>query len=75
MEIIYLYIEGKSILEIVMFVNVFVRYICMVLLDNNVLRCVIGSWKRKYDIIEDYFKMWLNNMVYILGFIVVDGVI
>ena len=35
----------------------------------------IGSWKRKYDITEDYFKTWSNNMAYILGFIAADGVI
>lgn len=47
----------------------------MVLTDNNVPRRAIGSWKRKYDITEDYFKVWSNNMAYILGFIAADGVI
>ncbi|MEC2758683.1 hypothetical protein P9Y28_31560, partial [Bacillus cereus] len=46
-----------------------------VLSDNNVPRRAIGSWKRKYDITEDYFKTWSNNMAYILGFIAADGVI
>lgn len=47
----------------------------MVLTDNNVPRRAIGSWRRKYDITEDYFKTWSNNMAYILGFIAADGVI
>ncbi|PFJ83212.1 hypothetical protein COI97_30425, partial [Bacillus cereus] len=55
--------------------NVSARYIRMVLTDNNVPRRAIGSWKRKYGITEDYFKTWSNNMAYILGFIVADGVI
>ena len=55
--------------------NVSARYIRMVLSDNNVPRRAIGSWKRKYDITEDYFKTWSNNMAYILGFIAADGAI
>ena len=47
----------------------------MVLSDSNVPRRAIGSWKRKYDITENHFKMWSNNMAYILGFIAADGVI
>ena len=47
----------------------------MVLTDNNVPRRAIGSWKRKYNITENYFKTWSNNMAYILGFIAADGVI
>lgn len=47
----------------------------MVLSDSNVPRRAIGSWKRKYDINENYFKTWSNNMAYILGFIAADGVI
>lgn len=68
-EIIHLYTEGKSTSEIAMLANVSARYIRMVLSDNNVPRRAIGSWKRKYDITEDYFKTWSNNMAYILGFI------
>ena len=67
-EIIHLYTEGKSTSEIAMLANVSARYIRMVLSDNNVPRRY-RSWKRKYDITEDYFKTWSNNMAYILGFI------
>ncbi|EEM22381.1 hypothetical protein bthur0001_24830 [Bacillus thuringiensis serovar tochigiensis BGSC 4Y1] len=74
-EIIHLYAEGKGTSEIAMLANVSARYIRMVLSDSNVPRRAIGSWKRKYDITEDYFKTWSNNMAYILGFIAADGVI
>ncbi|SCC33223.1 Uncharacterized protein BC05F1_02813 [Bacillus wiedmannii] len=74
-QITQLYVEGKSTSEIATLANVSARYIRMVLSDNNVPRRAIGSWKRKYDITEDYFKMWSNNMAYILGFIAADGVI
>ncbi|MEK0221319.1 LAGLIDADG family homing endonuclease [Bacillus proteolyticus] len=74
-EIIHLYAEGKSTSEIAMLANVSARYIRMVLKDKNVPRRAIGSWKRKYDLKEDYFKTWSNNMAYILGFIAADGVI
>ncbi|MBU5218366.1 endonuclease [Bacillus albus] len=74
-EITKLYAEGKSTSEIATLANVSARYIRMVLTDNNVPRRAIGSWKRKYDISEDYFKTWSNNMAYILGFIAADGVI
>lgn len=74
-EIIHLYAEGKGTSEIAMLANVSARYIRMVLSDSNVPRRAIGSWKRKYNITEDYFKTWSNNMAYILGFIAADGVI
>ncbi|PFU34998.1 hypothetical protein COK69_09420 [Bacillus cereus] len=74
-EITQLYTEGKSTSEIATLANVSARYIRMVLSDSNVPRRAIGSWKRKYDITENYFKMWSNNMAYILGFIAADGVI
>lgn len=74
-EIIHLYVEGKSTSEIAMLANVSARYIRMVLSDSNVPRRAIGSWKRKYDITENYFKTWSNNKAYILGFIAADGVI
>ncbi|BCC70878.1 hypothetical protein BCJMU51_2568 [Bacillus cereus] len=67
-EITQLYTEGKSTSEIATLANVSARYI-------HVPRRAIGSWKRKYDITENYFKMWSNNMAYILGFIAADGVI
>ncbi|MFE6138480.1 hypothetical protein [Bacillus sp. NPDC057893] len=64
-EMIQLYTEGKRTSEITMLANVSARYIRMVLTDNNVPRRAIGSWKRKYDIKEDYseltFKSWLTN--------------
>lgn len=74
-EIIHMYAEGESTSEIAMLANVSARYIRMVLTDNNVPRRAIGSWKRKYNITENYFKTWSNNMAYILGFIAADGVI
>ncbi|SDC12744.1 hypothetical protein SAMN04487767_101279 [Bacillus wiedmannii] len=74
-EIIHLYVEGKSTSEIAMLANVSARYIRMVLSDSDVPRRAIGSWKRKYDITENYFKTWSHNMAYILGFIAADGVI
>lgn len=74
-EITQLYTEGKSTSEIATLANVSARYIRMVLTDNNVPRRAIGSWKRKYNITENYFKTWSNNMAYILGFIAADGVI
>ncbi len=74
-EITQLYAEGKSTSEIATLANVSARYIRMVLSDSNVPRRAIGSWKRKYDITENYFKTWSNNMAYILGFIAADGVI
>ncbi|AFU13310.1 putative DOD family homing endonuclease [Bacillus thuringiensis MC28] len=74
-EIIQLYAEGKSTSEIAILANVSARYIRMVLKDNNVPRRAIVSWKRKYDLKEDYVKTWSNNMSYILGFIAADGVI
>ncbi|ANE85847.1 MULTISPECIES: LAGLIDADG family homing endonuclease [Bacillus] len=74
-EIIHMYAEGESTSEIAMLANVSARYIRMVLSDSNVPRRAIGSWKRKYDITENYFKTWSNNMAYILGFIAADGAI
>lgn len=74
-EIIHMYAEGESTSEITMLANVSARYIRMVLSDSNVPRRAIGSWKRKYDITENYFKTWSNNMAYILGFIAADGAI
>ena len=55
-EIIHMYTEGESTSEIAMLANVSARYIRMVLSDSNVPRRAIGSWKREYDITENYFK-------------------
>lgn len=74
-EIIHLYAEGKGTSEIAMLANVSARYIRMVLSDKERAKARYRSWKRKYDITEDYFKTWSNNMAYILGFIAADGVI
>ncbi|PGE28041.1 endonuclease [Bacillus pseudomycoides] len=74
-EMIKLYLEGKSTSNIAKTANVSARYVRMVLADNNVERRARGSWKRKYNLNEDYFKHWSNNMAYILGFFIADGVI
>ncbi|SCC30785.1 Uncharacterized protein BW664_02647 [Bacillus mycoides] len=74
-EMIQLYTEGKSTSEIALLANVSTGYIRMVLKEKNVPRRAIGSWKRTYDLKEDYFKTWSNNMAYILGFITADVVI
>lgn len=67
--------KGRVPQKLLYLANVSARYIRMVLKDNNVPRRAIGSWKRKYDLKEDYVKTWSNNMSYILGFIAADGVI
>ncbi|SFI73555.1 LAGLIDADG-like domain-containing protein [Bacillus sp. 71mf] len=72
---IKLYLDGSSTSDIANLANVTSRYVRMVLADNNVEMRARGSWKRKYDINEDYFKTWSNNMAYILGFFIADGVI
>ncbi|PEE39778.1 LAGLIDADG family homing endonuclease [Bacillus pseudomycoides] len=74
-EMIKLYLEGESTSNIVKLANVSARYVRMVLTDNNVEKRARGSWKRKYNLNEDYFKRWSNNMAYILGFFIADGVI
>lgn len=74
-EIIKLYLDGSSTSDIANLANVTSRYVRMVLTDNNVEMRARGSWKRKYDINEDFFKTWSNNMAYILGFFIADGVI
>ncbi|PFD96144.1 hypothetical protein COE15_18235 [Bacillus cereus] len=72
---IKLYLEGESTSNIAKLANVTARYVRMVLTDNNVKKRTQGSWKRKYSLNEDYFKHWSNNMAYILGFFIADGVI
>ncbi|MGG2065604.1 LAGLIDADG family homing endonuclease [Bacillus sp. S14(2024)] len=74
-EMIKLYLEGSSTSDIANLANVSSRYVRMVLTDSNIEKSARGSWKRKYDLNEDYFKTWSNNMAYILGFFVADGVI
>ena len=74
-EMIKLYLEGESTSNIAKLANVSPRYGRMVLTDNNVKKRARGSWKRKYHLNENYFKNWSNNMAYILGFFIADGVI
>ncbi len=74
-EMIKLYLKGESTSNIAKLANVSPRYVRMVLTDNNVEKRARGSWKRKYNLNEDYFKRWSNNMAYILGFFIADGVI
>ncbi|PEE06778.1 LAGLIDADG family homing endonuclease [Bacillus pseudomycoides] len=74
-EMIKLYLKGESTSNIAKLANVSPRYVRMVLTDNNVEKRARGSWKRKYNLNEDYFKRWSNTMAYILGFFIADGVI
>ncbi|RWZ60361.1 hypothetical protein EQV77_03450 [Halobacillus fulvus] len=74
-EIINLYNKGLSTKEISSRANVTDRSIRNVLSGNKIEMRKRGSWIRKYEINEDYFKSWTNNMAYILGFFAADGVI
>lgn len=67
--------KRKSTTEIARLATVSPRYIRMLLKDNNVEMRARGSWKRKYKLNEDYFKMRSNNMACILGFFIADGTI
>lgn len=73
--IIKMYKEGKSTTEIAKLSNISSRYVRMLLKKNEVKMRSHGSWKRKYSLNEDYFKVWSNNMAYILGFFCADGMI
>lgn len=74
-EIIKLYLDGKSTTSIAKLANVSPRYIRMLLKENNVEMRPRGSWRRIYTVNEDYFKTWSNNMAYILGFFIADGMV
>lgn len=74
-EIINLYTKGDSTTEIGKLANVSARYVNQLLKKNNVERRPKGSWKRKYQLNEHYFKTWSNNMAYILGFFIADGTV
>lgn len=74
-EIIKLYKSGVSTEKIGARANVSARYIRMLLNANNIKMRPHGSWKRKYSLNEDYFKTWSNNMAYILGFFIADGMV
>ncbi|PLT29470.1 LAGLIDADG family homing endonuclease [Peribacillus deserti] len=69
-DVVKLYKAGMSTADIAGKTNVSIRYINLVLKNNNVERRPRGSWKRQYTLNEDYFKTWSNNMAYILGFFV-----
>ncbi|MBB5174530.1 intein-encoded DNA endonuclease-like protein [Texcoconibacillus texcoconensis] len=74
-EIINMYRDGYSTSEIGECANISARYVRQILTENNIPKRPRGHWKRKYDLNEDYFKTWSNNMAYILGFFVADGTI
>ncbi|MGJ9456755.1 LAGLIDADG family homing endonuclease [Oceanobacillus sp. CF4.6] len=74
-EIIRLYKEGYSTVDIGKRANVSARYINLLLKENNIERRPRGSWKRIYQLNEHYFKTWTNNMAYILGFFIADGTV
>lgn len=74
-EIIKLYEDGCETSEIATLANVSPRYIRKVLSDQKVELRPFGNWKRQYTLNEHYFKVWSNNMAYILGFILADGCI
>ncbi|HSI67640.1 MAG TPA: LAGLIDADG family homing endonuclease, partial [Planococcus sp. (in: firmicutes)] len=74
-EVIRLYLEGYSTTEIGNLSNVSSRYIRLILNKNNVEMRPVGSWKRKFEVNENFFKIWSNNMAYILGFFMADGCI
>lgn len=75
LEVISLYLEGYSTTEIGILSNVSDRYIRLILNKNNVEMRQVGSWKRKFEVNENFFKIWSNNMAYILGFFMADGCI
>ncbi|WP_226034768.1 LAGLIDADG family homing endonuclease [Aquibacillus saliphilus] len=72
-DMIQMYQDGYSTTDIGMLANVSARYVSSVLTKNNIQKRPHGSWKRQYQLNEDYFKKWTNNMAYILGFFVADG--
>jgi intein-encoded DNA endonuclease-like protein len=72
-EMIKMYLNGNSTTEIGKMANVSSRYVNMVLTENNIEKRPFGHWKRQYQLKENYFKTWSNNMAYILGFFVADG--
>jgi intein-encoded DNA endonuclease-like protein len=74
-EIINMYLDGHGTTEIAELANVSSRYVRMILADNKIEKRTFGHWKRQYTLNEDYFKTWSNNMAYILGFFVADGLV
>lgn len=74
-EMINLYLDGHGTSEIAELASVTPRYVRLVLSKNNIEKRPFGHWKREYQLNEDYFKIWSNNMAYILGFFVADGLV
>jgi intein-encoded DNA endonuclease-like protein len=74
-EMINLYLDGHGTKEIAELASVTPRYVRLVLSKNNIEKRPFGHWKRQYQLNEDYFKIWSNNMAYILGFFVADGLV
>jgi intein/homing endonuclease len=74
-DIIKLYQNGKGTSEIANIANISLRRVNQILTKENVEKRAFGYWKRQYTVNEDYFKNWSNNMAYILGFFVADGLI
>jgi DNA-binding transcriptional regulator WhiA len=74
-EMIKLYQDGLSTTEIANLANVSPRYVRLILSDQNIEKRAFSSWVRKHHFNENYFKAWSNNMAYILGFFVADGVV
>lgn len=74
-EMINLYLAGHGTKEIAEVANVTPRYVNLVLSKNNIEKRPFGHWKRQYQLNENYFKTWSNNMAYIFGFFVADGVV
>ncbi|KAB7706185.1 endonuclease [Bacillus aerolatus] len=72
-EMVQLYSQGLSTAEIGKLANVSARYVRMVLKEYNAEMRPRGSWKRKYEVNENYFKVWSDEMAYILGFFIADG--
>ncbi|MCA0983133.1 endonuclease [Halobacillus yeomjeoni] len=72
-QVVSLYEKGESTTVIAEKANVTPRYIREILTKEKVDFRPRGSWRRKYEVNEDYFKTWSNNMAYILGFFAADG--
>ncbi|SDL69018.1 Homeodomain-like domain-containing protein [Sediminibacillus halophilus] len=57
-DIIAMYKEGYSTSEIGKAAGVTPRYVRIILHANDVPLRPRGSWKRKYQLNQDYFKTW-----------------
>ncbi|MBM7094386.1 endonuclease [Bacillus sp. H-16] len=70
-----MYEEGMRTVDIAVLAGVSQKTVNVVLRRNDVKRRARGSWKRKYQVNEDYFKTWSPTMAYVLGFFAADGCI